>query len=162
MGCHDIFLSVETARQGAIRGESQDAVHRGEIDVVAWRWGMQARTPMSGGGPAPKATLNELVVSKRVDSASTALMGALRNNDEIRKAVLTCRKAGGGQQDSLRLTLRKARITSLEVASDAAAPDGAAALREELTIAFRRIAVEYMPQGDDGRPRGATTFEAEV
>jgi type VI secretion system secreted protein Hcp len=162
MDHHDFFLSVETTRQGAIRGEAQDADHRGEIEVTGWRWGLQARTPMSGSGPAPKATLNELVVAKRIDSASTALMSALRNNDEIRKAVLVCRRAGGGQQNYVRLTLQKARITSLEVASEVSSVPSAAALREELTIAFRRIAIEYMPQGDDGRPRGATTFEAEV
>jgi type VI secretion system secreted protein Hcp len=160
MAYQDLFLSVETTRQGPIKGESRDNDHKNEIDVVGWRWGMQARTALGGGGPAPKATINELVVTKRVDSASTALMSALRNNDEIRKAVLTCRKAGGGQKDALRVTVEAARLTHLEVRS--AAEDGATALEEEITLAFKRIRVEYIPQGEDGLPRGSTTFEAEI
>jgi type VI secretion system secreted protein Hcp len=160
MAYQDFFLSVETAKQGAIKGESQDATHKNEIDVVGWRWGMQARTALGGGGTAPKATINELVVTKRVDSASTALMGTLRNNDEIRKAILTCRRAGGGQQDELRVTIQKARITNFEVKSTEL--EGATALEEEIALAFKRITVEYIPQGEDGQPRGSTMFEAEI
>jgi type VI secretion system secreted protein Hcp len=160
MSYQDIFLKVETKKQGPIKGESHDDIHKDEIDVVGWRWGMQARTALGGGGDAPKATVNELVVTKRLDSASTALMGALRNNDEIKKAVLTCRKAGKGQHDAVRITIQSGRITGIEVTSGR--EDDAATLNEQVTFAFKKITVEYIPQGEDGQPRGSMMFETEI
>lgn len=160
-GYQDIFLKVETTKQGPIKGESRDDKHRDEIDVAAWSWGMEAKTALGAAGPAPKATVNELVVTKRVDSASTALMSALRNNDEIKKAVLTCRKAGTVQHEALRITIQKGRITGLAVETGRE-EDATATLSERVTFAFKRINVEYIPQGDDGQPRGAMMFEAEI
>lgn len=156
----DIFLKVETTKQGPIKGESRDDKHKEEIDVVGWSWGMQAKTALGAAGSAPKATVNELVVTKHVDSASTALMSALRNNDEIKKAVLTCRKAGKGQHDAVRITIQKGRITGLDVKSGG--DESAATLLEQVTFAFKRITVEYIPQGEDGQPRGAMMFETEI
>src|SRR5512146_2262339 len=95
MALGDMFLKIESARQGAIKGEAQDENHKDEIDVVNWSWGMEAKTALSGGGASPKATLSELSIVKQVDSASTGLMSAMRNNELISKAVLTVRKAGG-------------------------------------------------------------------
>ena len=88
----DMFLKIETAKQGAIKGESQDGAHKNEIDVVSWSWGMQAHTSLGAAGNAPKATVSELDILKRVDSASTALMSALRNNDLVKKAILIVHK----------------------------------------------------------------------
>ena len=43
----DMFLDLE----GEIRGESQDAKHSKEIDVLAWSWGMsQSGSFHTGGG----------------------------------------------------------------------------------------------------------------
>ena len=46
----DLFLKLETARQGPVKGESQDSKHAGEIDLIGWRWGMDAKTAMGGAG----------------------------------------------------------------------------------------------------------------
>ena len=91
----DMFLKLECARQGPIKGEAQDDLHQDEIDVLGWSWGMHAHSAVSGGGASGKATLDELSITKRVDSASTGLMSAMRNNELIKKGILTVRKAGG-------------------------------------------------------------------
>ena len=152
----DMFLKVETARQGAIKGESRDSAHANEIDVLGWGWGLRAQTSMSAAGDSTKATLEELEITKRVDSASTALMAAARNNDLIKKATLTVRKAGGDALAYLKITIQDARITALDVESSDTE------LVERLTLAFKKINVEYTPQGDDGRPRGSMVFETEI
>src|SRR6185295_14971455 len=95
MSRSDMFLKLDTARQGPLKGEAQDEKHKDEIDVVSWSWGMRAQTALGGAGKTGKATLDELNVVKRVDSASTGLMAAMRNNEVIKKGVLTVRKAGG-------------------------------------------------------------------
>jgi type VI secretion system secreted protein Hcp len=154
----DVFLKVESARQGPIKGESQDMVHKGEIDVYAWSWGMQAQTTIAG-GEAGKATINALIISKKIDSASTALMAAMRNNEVIKKAVLTMRKAGTKQHEFFKFTLQNGRITSLDVRTDM---PGTPEYTETLSISFQKLSVEYLPQGADGQLRGAMLFETEI
>ena len=156
----DMFLKIESARQGPIKGEAQDENHKDEIDVSDWSWGMQAKTTLSGGGDSPKATLNELSIVKQVDSASTGLMAAMRNNDLIKKAVLTVRKAGGDPHEYFKITIEKGRITSLDVDTSSFVSSGY--LSEKLSLAFQKISVEYVPQGREGLPQGSMLFDAEI
>ena len=95
-GSGDMFLLVKGAKHGLIKGESQDDQHKGEIDVLSWSWGMVAKANLGGGTATGKATMNDLRIVKRVDSASTPLMLALRTNEQISKAVLTLRKSSRG------------------------------------------------------------------
>ena len=156
MAIGDMFLKVETARQGVVKGEAADAKHPNEIDVVSWSWGMRAQTGMSAAGEASKATLNELNIVKRVDSASTALMATMRNNELIKKATLTVRKAGHEPLEYFKITIQNARITLLELHTVEAE------LTERLSFAFKKINAEYVPQGNDGQGRGSMSFETEI
>ena len=156
----DMFLKIESARQGPIKGEAQDENHPDEIDVISWSWGMRAQTALGGAGASGKSTLNELHIVKRVDRASTALMSAMRNNDLIKKAVLTVRKAGGTALEYFKITIQSGRVTLLEVQSGESTVD--AELAENLSLAFEKISVEYVPQGPDGQARGGMVFEAET
>lgn len=160
MAQSDMFLKIETARQGQIKGESQDQKHKDEIDVISWSWGMQAKTALSGGGASSKATLREVSILKNVDSASTGLMAAMRNNELIKKAVLTVRKAGGTPHEYFRVTIEKGRITEVDVDASQFAASGQVA--EKLSLAFHKISVEYVPQGSDGQPRGGMVFETDI
>jgi type VI secretion system secreted protein Hcp len=152
----DVFLKIETQTKGLVKGESHDEIHLEEIDVVSWSWGMRAHTDMSAGGKAPKADLDELDIRKRVDSASTALMAAVRNNEKIKTATLTVRKAGGTALEYFKIKIDDARITLLHLESTDELP------LERLTIAFKKINVEYVPQGQDGRARAGMSFETEI
>lgn len=154
-GTGDIFLSVRGARSGVIKGECQDQAHANEIDVVSWSWGMQARPALGGGGATGKAIVHELKIVKRVDSASTPLMSALRSNEMISKAVLTQRKAGKAQLEFLKITIEQGRVTGLTIEADQA---GGTDLFEHLSFSFNKISVEYVPQGADGQARGSMLY----
>jgi type VI secretion system secreted protein Hcp len=155
----DMFLKVEGARQGQIKGEATDSAHPQEIEVVGWSWGMDGNATAFGSKSA-RTTLQELVVRKRVDSASTGLMSALRNNEAIKKAVLSVRKAGGASAVAyLTVTLEKARIVAHRMGNVA---DDSPVLTEELRIAFYKVEVEYRAQDETGAATGVNTFEAEV
>ena len=155
----DMFLKIDGSRQGAIKGETRDAGHKDEIDVLGWTWGMEGN--LIHGQATAKTVVRELKITKRVDQATTGLMSALRSNEVIKKAVLTVRKAGGKDPvEYYTITLEKGRITSLiQQSGDETDP---AALNEEVSIAFSKVAVEYKPQGDDGQFRGATSFEMDI
>ena len=155
-GAGDMFLMVKGAKHGLIKGESQDDQHKGEIEVLSWSWGMQAKPSLGGGAATGKATINDLKIVKRVDSASTALMLALRTNEAIQKAVLTLRKAGKSQLEYMKVTIEQGRVTSLTI--DGGDSSGAPDVVEKVSFSFNKIEVEYVPQGKDGLPQGGMTF----
>jgi len=156
----DMFLKIDGARQGAIKGEAQDAGHTDEIDVLGWTWGMEGN--LIHGQATGKTSVRELKFTKQVDKATTGLMSALRSNEVIKKAVLTVRKAGSSKNpiEYYTITMEKGRITSLIQQSDDESV--AATINEEVSIAFSKVAVEYKPQGGDGQVRGGTTFEMDI
>jgi type VI secretion system secreted protein Hcp len=159
MALVDMFLRLESARAGPVKGEAQDAEHGGEIDVVDWSWGMDTAGGMGGKGAGLKSALKELRIVKRVDAASTGLMSVMRTNDLVKKAVLTVRKAGSRPVDYFIVTVENGRITQYEVASDSAA---GVAMTERIALAFERITVEYRMQDEKGGRKGGSTFSAEV
>jgi type VI secretion system secreted protein Hcp len=151
-----MFLMVKGAKHGLIKGESQDDQHKGEIDVLSWSWGMQGRPTLGGGAATGKATILDLKIVKKVDSASTPLMLALRTNEQIQKAVLTLRKAGKSQVEYLKVTIEQGRVTSLTI--DGGDTSGSPDVVEKVSFSFNKIEVEYVPQGKDGLPQGGMTF----
>ncbi len=154
-----MFLKIDGARQGAIKGEAQDTGHKDEIDVLGWTWGMEGN--LIHGQATAKTSVRELRITKKVDKATTGLMSALRSNEVIKKAILTVRKAGGKDPvEYYTITIEKGRVTSL--IQQSGEEDGSAMINEELSIAFSKVAVEYKPQGDDGQFRGGTTFEMDI
>lgn len=155
-GSGDMFLLVTGARTGLIKGEAQDDAHGGEIDVLSWSWGMQGKSSLGGGSAGGKSTVHDLKVVKRVDSASTALMSALRSNEPIQKAVLTVRKAGKTQLEYLKITIEHGRVVSLTI--DGGDEQGGHEVREHVSLSFNQITVEYVPQGPDGQGQGAMVF----
>lgn len=155
-GLGDMFLSIKGAKSGPIKGESIDKTHANEIDVLSWSWGMQARASLGGGGATGKAAMRELRIVKKIDSASTPLMSALRTNELILKAVLTVRKAGKSPLDYLKITIEQGRVTGLNI--EAGDREATAEVFEDVTFSFNKITVEYTPQGPDGQGKGGMMF----
>jgi type VI secretion system secreted protein Hcp len=152
----DMFLSVKGATHGLIKGEAIDDKHGDEIEVLSWSWGMEGKPTLGGGTASGKATVHDLRIVKRVDSASTALMLALRTNEPIQKAVLTLRKSGTAKVEYLKITIEQGRVTSLSI--EAGNASGSAEAVEHLSLSFNKIEVEYVPQGKDGLAKPAMTF----
>jgi type VI secretion system secreted protein Hcp len=155
-GAGDMFLKVTGASSGVIKGESQDAEHKGEIDIVSWSWGMQVKSTLGGGTATGKASMHDLKLVKRVDVSSTALMAALKNNEVIKKAVLTLRKAGTSHLEYLKITIEQGRVTGLTI--ETGDEEGRPTLFENLSFSFNTIQIEYVPQLKDGQRGGSTMF----
>ena len=71
MAAFDYFLRLD-----GIPGESLDAKHKGEIDVLSWSWGESqeiAATP-GGGSGAGKVAMTDLHVSANLSKASPQLL----------------------------------------------------------------------------------------
>jgi len=150
-GASDIFLSVTAKRAGKVKGEARSPGHADDIVVSGWRWGLSVSSSVGMTRETSLRSYNALTVYKQIDSATTALMSALATNDEIKEAKLTMRRAGGEQEDYFLITLKAARIASVQHEVDAAGDT-----RETLSFTFTEVEVEYRGQRSTGG-RGAST-----
>ena len=156
----DMHLQMEGKSTGVIRGEANAVAHLGEIEVREWSWGMSGASALGGGGAASRTALSELRITKSVDTASTALMAVMRNNEQIKKAVHSVRKSGGHAAiDYLVITIERGRLTAFDIGT--AAPD-APELVERLSIAFEKIDVAYSAQDEKGAKTASSPFNAEI
>jgi type VI secretion system secreted protein Hcp len=153
-GSADFFLHVQTKRAGKVKGEAVATGHQDDIVVSGWNWGITAGSALGDTQATARRSYSALTVIKGIDNASTALMSALATNDEVKEARLCLRRAGGEQEDYLTVTLKAARITSLQ---HRGTEDGGT--QEVLTLAFTEVEVEYRPQKASGIRSGATTFQ---
>ena len=156
-GSSDIFLQVQAKRAGKVKGEATSPGHEDDIIVVSWQWGVSASSALGSTQATSRRSYRGLTVIKHIDSATTALMSALATNDEIKEAKLTMRKPGAEQMDYFIVTLKNARVSALEHATDL---HGNTA--ETVTLMFTKVAVEYRPQKSSGGRGGSFVFEDEL
>ena len=137
----DVFLKL-----GDIKGESKDAKHADEIDVLSWSWGISktgSAAPGSGGG-AGKASFNDLSFTHSMDKASPTLMKACATGQHIKEGTLIARKAGKGQQEYLVIKMSDILVTSIQPAASSEHPT------ETISLQFAKIDLEYKPLKADG------------
>jgi type VI secretion system secreted protein Hcp len=152
----DMFIKID-----GIDGESKDSAHKGEIDVLAWSWGVSNSGSMhiGGGGGAGKANIQDLSLTKWVDKGSCALMLHSCNGKHIPKAVLTVRKAGDKPVEYIIVTIEDILVTSVSTGGSG----GEDRLTENVTLNFAKVKVEYKEQAKDGsgKPAGNMAWNVE-
>ena len=136
------------ARIGTIKGESQDAKHKDEIEVLAWSWGVSQSGMMAhgGGGGAGKASFQDLNFTHHVDKASPLLMRVCATGERIKEATITVRKAGKGPQEYLVIKMADVLVTSVATSVSGEGDDTV----EAVALAFAKVDLEYKPQKPDG------------
>jgi type VI secretion system secreted protein Hcp len=143
----DYFLKLD-----GIPGESKDAKHKDEIDVLAFSWGVghAGSTSTGGGGGAGKAVFDDLLVVARTSKASPLLWLACASGTHIKTAVLTCRKAGKPPQEFLTIILSEVLVASYEVdGSDDEPP------LDQVSFSYAKIETHYTPVDKTGKPQPA-------
>jgi len=147
---------------GTIKGESIDKEQgpKGDIDVLAWSWGMSqsGTTHMGGGGGSGKASFQDLSFTKYVDSATNALMTALAKGTHIDKVELMVRKAGEGQKKYIFITMEQVLVTSISTGGSG----GEDRLTENVTLNFAKVNFAYTPQNAKGTVAGDKTFAYDI
>jgi type VI secretion system secreted protein Hcp len=118
---------------------------------------VSVNTAIGSTAATARRSYKHLVITKGIDSSSTALMSALVTNDEVKEAKLTMRKAGGDALDYFTMTLNGARVVALDIT---VAADGRPV--ETVAFAFTKIDVEYKKQQGAGQSTGAYSFIDEV
>ena len=146
----DIFLKIN-----GIDGESIDAAHKNEIEVLNWNWQVLQDSNMhqGSGGGSGKATVKDLHFVHNVDRSSPNLMKFCLTGKHIPEAKLTVRKAGGNPLEYLKITMTDVVITNVQ-------PSGSSVdetLKENVSLAFAKIKQEYTVQNQQGGSGGAVT-----
>src|SRR5262245_41740755 len=135
------------AKIGDIKGESLDAKHKDEVDMLSWSWGLSNETSgpgPGGGGAAGKPSFKDLQFTHVIDKASPGFMTACATGQHIKDATITARKAGHAQQEYLIIKMNEVVITNVALASTGDPPI------ESVTLQFGKIDLEYRPQKQDG------------
>jgi len=151
----DYFLKIDGAP-----GESQDAKHKDEIELLSWAWGETAASQPGGGAGAGagKVQLQDFHFTSLISRASPKLMEACASGKHFKDALLTARRAGGGKGEFLTFKFSDVRITSYQTggSEDDTVPVDSAAL------GFSQIHVEYRVMKPDGTLGSPVTFGWDV
>ena len=149
----DAFLKIE-----GIDGESTDKAHPGEIEISSFSWGVANTGGASsgGGGGAGKAVAQDFHFSSAVSKASPNLMLACATGRHFNKATLSCRKAGGGQFEFLKIRLDDCLISSYQTGGRAG--DGDVVPSDQFSLAFAKIDFLYTRRrpARSSRPRSTS------
>lgn len=149
MALVDYFLKID-----GIEGESHDSKHKGEIDVESWSWGeAQSGTHAAGGGGgAGKVAMQDFHFVMKINKASPKLFLACADGEHIKKAVLTCRKAGKEQQEFFKITLSDLLVSSFQTGGSG---HNDIVPTDQISLNYSRIDFEYKEQKPDGTLGGA-------
>jgi type VI secretion system secreted protein Hcp len=141
----DMFIKI-----GEIKGESTDARHKGEIDVLAWSWGESRGTAQTRRGLLPRACIQDLSFTKYIDAASPQLIINGISGEIVPTAVLTVRRAGDTPFDFLKMTMRNVIVSSYSTGGSG----GEDRLTENVVLHFDSLEGQYQKQNDKGGAEG--------
>ncbi|MEO8058173.1 MAG: type VI secretion system tube protein Hcp [Burkholderiales bacterium] len=138
-----------------VDGESTHKDHKGEIEILAWSWGVsQSSGAVSGGGSGRgKATPGEFHFTHLYDKASPVLAKHCAGGKHFKDAKLTARKAGEGQKDFLVITMKEVFISSVSPSGG-----GGGDVHESISCSYKDIEFAYKPQDDKGGLGGEVKF----
>ena len=140
----DYFLKID-----GIAGESTDAKHKGEIELVSFQWGLTQSGAHTGGGGggAGKAQFQDFHFTQHTQKSSPALMLACASGQHIKGAVLTGRRTGKVQLEFLTIKFTDVLVSSFE---EGGHEDDQLPL-EQVGLDFARIQVTYRGQDPAGK-----------
>jgi type VI secretion system secreted protein Hcp len=140
----DMFLKVQ-----GVDGESKDKTHLKQIDVLAWSWGLSnsGSAHVGGGAGSGKVNVQDLSITKWVDSASPKLVLACCEGTHYSQMLLTVRKAAGkAPLEYVKITLTEVLVAGVSTGGSG----GEDRLTENVTLNFAKFSMDYTPQQDDG------------
>jgi type VI secretion system secreted protein Hcp len=140
----DAFLKID-----GIDGESQDAKHKSEIQVLSWSFGdSNTQAPTTRGAAAGRSQLDFSFV-KVVDKASPLLMQRTCAGQSIPSATLTVRRQVSTDEppvEFLKVTMSEVIITSLLQGGNCQT-DGSPL--DQVSFSFLKLTMAVTPESGD-------------
>ena len=147
----DAFLSL-IHKGTPVVGESHDATFgKSAFEIKDFSFGVENPTSIgsaTGGAGAGKAKFNEFTIKKTADKASAVLFQNLAAGVHYEKAVLSLRKAGGGDASGkVFVTFNFGTVFTTKVEWSGPGDEGP---EESVTFVYGTLVIKYQPQQADG------------
>jgi len=141
-------LAETFLRLGDIKGESTDAKHKDEIEVLSFTqsWTNTGGTVGGGGSAAGKVQCGAITVMKNIDRASPLLLKAVATGEHIKDGLITFRTEGGRTLEYYTVKLANVIVTEL-TQTDTPDPNR---IMEKLVLNAGKFEYEYRPLNAKG------------
>jgi type VI protein secretion system component Hcp len=143
----DIFLTL-----AGIKGETTDATFRGATELYSANWGSDL--PETSPGKFGPAEVDQIVVSKAVDSTSPLLLQALNGPTPITTGKISFRQAG---EAAPFLVIDLVDVVVRRIAAESSGPQGRPS--ERVSLEFRGATWSYNRRNADGSYSVVSSFK---
>ena len=139
----DMFLKITD-----VKGESKDSANPDQCEIESFSWGAtQLGTSSHGtGAGGGKVSMNDFHFVMRNNSASPTLFLFCANGKHLKEAKLTCRKAGGAQNNFLVVVMSDVLISSYQTGGSS----GGEVPMDQISLNYSKIEIDYLAQKADG------------
>jgi type VI secretion system secreted protein Hcp len=134
----DLFLKIDD-----VKGESTDAKHKGEVELVSWAWGLTRGA--TSNGTTGRANIQEVRFTKFADKSTPALFKLCCSGKTIKQAVLVVRSMGTKPSEYLKVTFEDAIVSAFNTGATGPTDD---LPTDSFSFTFARVKVEYTPSGE--------------
>ncbi|WP_449567301.1 Hcp family type VI secretion system effector [Lelliottia nimipressuralis] len=152
----DMFIKIE-----GIEGESPDAIHKNEIQVLSWNWVVAQHSNMhsGSGGGSGRATVDDFCFVHYTDKASPNLLNYCLTGKHIKNIQFVIRKAGGDPLEYLTIKFTDAIITKVNMEGS---HDDETRPRESVRFSFTKMTQDYVMQNAEGHKSGVISATYDV
>jgi len=138
---YNLFLRID-----GIQGDSKQAGHEDEIELLSFSWGVTnapTTTGAAAGSGVSKPRLSDLSVTKFSDKASPALFRACASGQHVKTVTLTCRRTDG--QDYFKIELVDVLVSDYVVGGHANSDTEDVPL-DQVSLHFQKIDLQLLPE----------------
>ena len=151
----DYFLKID-----GVQGESKDDKHPNELQIQSWSFGAtnSGSSSLGSGAGTGKVSYQDFHFTIDIGKSGPKLLEHCSVGTHIKNAILTCRKAGGAQEEYLKVNFEDVLISSYQIGGSG----GQILPSEQISFNFSRINVDYKEQKADGTLGGTTAFKYDI
>jgi type VI secretion system secreted protein Hcp len=137
----DYFLKLD-----GIQGESVDANHKNEIQILSWSWGGSQTSSVSGtgGSGAGKVDLADFSIMTNFDKATPKLFKSLCEGTHVKTGTMTAVKSGANGKPYLTADFTELFVSSLQISASSEIPT------ISVSFTYNTIKIDYSVQDEKG------------
>jgi type VI secretion system secreted protein Hcp len=137
----DYYLKLD-----GIQGESQDASHKDEIQILSWSWGASQVSSVAGtgGSGAGKADMSDLSIMTNFDKGTPKFFKSIALGTHIPKGTMTAIKSGAGGKPYLKVDFVEMFVTHVQISGSSEVPS------VSLGFTYNQITIDYSVQDEKG------------
>jgi type VI secretion system secreted protein Hcp len=148
----DYFLKLD-----GIQGESVDAIHKDEIQILSWSWGGSQTSTVAGtgGSGAGKVSLSDISIMTNFDKATPKLFKSLCAGAHIKTGTMTAVKSGAEGKPYLKVDFTELFVSSVQLSGSSEIP------MASISFSYNTIKIDYSTQNEQGNltSTGPVTYD---